>query len=842
MLESRQMLSVYPVPYGASDLDTSEYMLGTVNVTVVLLESDGTIDPSTEDWTQLQINLLKSNTASALQYWLNVHDQQNATSSLEFVIDFTYADNPVEIPYEPIARPMTDHPLWSRAFLEAVGMDTTDNTTEDLLRFNHQQRLAAGTNWSFTIFYINSANDADGRFADGVNAWACPGGPYTAIQSHRTPATIAHEIGHIFYPLDEYPNNRSYYDSRGYYNTQNLNAYDDNPDPSSRVPSIMDAGTREYAFANNLISPSAAAMLGWQDTDGDGIFDVLDIPLKLSGAGRYNSLTGNYEFRGVSVVDTLDNLNPSSELDHNITINRVARVEYRIDGGAWTTAETFPDAYEVEVDVKIGGLPTGWRQIEIRTVGQFDGITSAIFVGTPDEVAMIAQQGINGLVWNDVDGDGAWDTNEFGPGGWEVTLLDENQTPIAFVDGVEPDDYPDGSIVSTVNPRATLSSVGTAVSGTGVGVQTRSNASTGGRVFSFPWNDGWYSNWQGDRRQLRVDFSTPVNSVSIDACYYHADHDGAQGRLRVYDAQGNMLACYETAPLTAGAFERMTISRPERDIAYAIADSIRTKCVRLDNLDFSVDASVTTGPTGEYVFPGLPAGQYYVEINAPSGWTPTAPTSGMRSVSMLSGQTVKQVDFAVQPYLYGDANLDGRVDAKDASIMAANFGRPNATWAAGDFNGDSTVDQNDAAILAKHWGVSLAPPMEAAVPNDPPAMGPLPAGDGRIPQRLSQPIIARRNPLPREQALTPVGERTAASKNDASGEQAAASDALMSDADMAEAVYGPEIARPDMRHELGSLSHEMAQRRRQPKNDFTQDESALAVDLLMASAKEPRTE
>ena len=43
-------------------------------------------------------------------------------------------------------------------------------------------------------------------------------------------------------------------------------------------PSSAETGLRE-AVASTL------AMLGWQDSDGDGIFDVLDVPHRLTGSG-----------------------------------------------------------------------------------------------------------------------------------------------------------------------------------------------------------------------------------------------------------------------------------------------------------------------------------------------------------------------------------------------------------------------------------------------------------------------------------------------------------------------------------------------------------------------------
>ena len=51
---------------------------------------------------------------------------------------------------------------------------------------------------------------------------------------------------------------------------------------------------------------------------------------------------------------------------------------------------------------------------------------------------------------------------------------------------------------------------------------------------------------------------------------------------------------------------------------------------------------------------------------------------------------------------YGDANLDGKIDDIDATLMAANWGS-GAGWAGGDFNGDGIVDAADAAIMADNW-------------------------------------------------------------------------------------------------------------------------------------------
>ncbi len=56
-------------PFGAAANDTSEFMSGSVYVNVVLFESDGKIDPSTEDWTPTQITQVESQITTGLNWW-----------------------------------------------------------------------------------------------------------------------------------------------------------------------------------------------------------------------------------------------------------------------------------------------------------------------------------------------------------------------------------------------------------------------------------------------------------------------------------------------------------------------------------------------------------------------------------------------------------------------------------------------------------------------------------------------------------------------------------------------------------------------------------------------------
>ena len=50
------------------------------------------------------------------------------------------------------------------------------------------------------------------------------------------------------------------------------------------------------------------------------------------------------------------------------------------------------------------------------------------------------------------------------------------------------------------------------------------------------------------------------------------------------------------------------------------------------------------------------------------------------------------------PYLLGDANLDGTVDGQDFVQWNANKFSSMPAWCAGDFNADGTVDGQDFVI------------------------------------------------------------------------------------------------------------------------------------------------
>ncbi|MCP4195301.1 MAG: hypothetical protein GY768_32275 [Planctomycetaceae bacterium] len=433
-LEERRLLSA--VPYGADADDTAEFMLGDVLVSVVLLESDGTLEPSTEDWTRQSIQETKERIVTGMEWWSDALDQQSSVHDLNFYFDFTFADQPVSTGYEPISRPSNDFAFWINDFFAAAEVPSASGFDARILAFNHRQRVEYGTDWAFTIFVVNAKQDSDNRFdASGSfsRAFAFAGGRFFVATSERPASTFAHEAAHMFWAMDEYAGGKSYDEHRGYYNSQNRNAYDGNPNPEARVRSIMDSHLA--AFPTYAISESAMETIGWKDSDQDGIFDVFDVPHRLEGAGEFVFEESIYSFSGNTQVQTLLNQNPDGN-GNAITLNRISRVEVRFDQSAWETVGTF-DAYQVDLELEIP-VPFAAETIEIRSVDDSTGVTSETWVDRLDS-PLIGWQNV-GLP-TDVNGDDVVSPldaliviNELNQNGSRELLPAPVESVVAFID------------------------------------------------------------------------------------------------------------------------------------------------------------------------------------------------------------------------------------------------------------------------------------------------------------------------------------------------------------------------------------------------------------------------
>ncbi len=415
-------------------------------------------------------------------------------------------------------------------------------------------------------------------------------------------------------------------------------------------------------------------MLGWQDSDSDGVFDLLDVPMVLDGVGRFNAAASEYSFRGTAKTDTLPNLN-SSGIQNDITLNRISRIEYRIDSGAWTTILT-PNAYEVELDFKIP-LSVSSGTLEIRAIDAKTSVTSNVFRGTIGAKAdATTTSGISGFVWTDANSNGIWDPNEKARPGMNLRLVDANGQPVALQRSVEPDDRGVGEISPNSFAGVSLAAVGNDTDGS-VGVFADTRASTGNKVLR-PYSNGlqdFATSWRGNRHQLRVDFQTPTSFVSVDVI--GADL-ASYGRLEAYSSAGVLLDRVTSAVLSNGRVQNLAIGRATADIAYIMIKGHDETGIVIDNIKFGPQSSTKTDALGRYSFPSLVAGTYQVEMVLPAqGYTPTSPATSKQSAVVVASQATPHVDFGVfysgSPWnnelFPEDTNKDGVVTPLDALLV-----------------------------------------------------------------------------------------------------------------------------------------------------------------------------
>lgn len=668
-LESRQLFA--SLPFGAQPGDTGEFMLGRIAVTPVLLESNGTIDPNQYDWSASQIQDVLNNLDTGLQWWNSLLQTKSTVHDLDWVIDDRFAVNPVATGYEPISRVSNDFRFWVREFLTGQGYNSAGSIDGDMRLFNDAQRQRLGTDWSFTIFVVNSHFDPDGNFASGGSfsrAFAFAGGLYFVTPSTRPASTYSHETGHMFWARDEYLGGGSYTQRRGYYNAQNLNAAD-NPAPGfSQQPSIMTAGGLLQQAYNNVVSADATLeQIGWRDSDSDGIFDVLDVPIQLQGRGFWDATANRYRFIGSAQVGTLTNLN-SSGFRNDITINEISRLEYRLDGGDWQTLLTV-NAYTTNIDVSIP-VPAGSNQIEIRAVGTIAGIESFSYTSEVDRPNITNVNGISGVAWVDDDRDRVWDPTEYGRAEWFVDLVNSQGTPISLQTVFNPDNFSAGELPNNFNSRVVFSSVGTLTDGR-VGFFTDSTGNLGQTFHGYnPATQTWSSVWTDASQRLQANFASPTSQVEVDIIGNGAN---SVGRIDAFNAAGQLIARSTSPTLGNGQRVTLRVGRIQNDIAYVIISGHGSgRTIRIDDFRMGATSSVQTNNQGQYRFENLPAGTYFLKARPASNvYNTISPTNGIQTATLVAGVPTTNVDFSFEYISSNWQNPNNRFDVDNNTAINA---------------------------------------------------------------------------------------------------------------------------------------------------------------------------
>ena len=316
-------------------LDTSRYMMGSVAFSIILPESTGAIDPNQEDWTPTEIATVISKIKEGLAWWASLRPD----AFVSFVDNYYV----VNTGYEPINHPQWEEWLWIHDVMAALGYPSGDRF-DRVRTFDNDLRDSLGTDWAFTIFVVDSTVDLDGKFADGQYfAYAYFGGPFLVMTYDNDGWGIgnmhgvtAHELGHIFWATDEYDAVSQF---SGYLHVEEV----------SQSGCLMHTGVIGcLSDGSPSGSRGTTGQIGWRDWgDNPGVMDILDVPPETSLAVYTPDPTDDDTptFTGSTTVVAY----PSYE-GAWVTINTIANVEFRVDGGPWAPSIPVDGSFDEAVE------------------------------------------------------------------------------------------------------------------------------------------------------------------------------------------------------------------------------------------------------------------------------------------------------------------------------------------------------------------------------------------------------------------------------------------------------------------------------------------------------------
>jgi hypothetical protein len=161
-------------------------------------------------------------------------------------------------------------------------------------------------------------------------------------------AVMAHELTHCYYALDEYQEAGEGCTARsGYLNFENQNSCApggcggcDSNAPFCIMRSVSLGAAQVCAYTKGQI--------GWMDTDGDSIPDILDTTCEtiLYEYTPDPCSTSTPAYAGTCWVERLENLNPRNSRKNEITLAMIEGVEFRVDGGPWQDASPTDGAWD----------------------------------------------------------------------------------------------------------------------------------------------------------------------------------------------------------------------------------------------------------------------------------------------------------------------------------------------------------------------------------------------------------------------------------------------------------------------------------------------------------------
>ncbi len=360
--------------------DTSRYLYGDVIIAMVLPESNGVISPSVENWTTAEVYTVTSSSVSGMNVWW----QSEPNAAVTFI--YVFGDKPpvggvsntVSCNYEAGRMSNFDNNVMT-SFMATLGYSSTSWNTS-VYSYVNDLRKQYGADWAYLVQVRDDSDGSCGR------ASAYLGGPATTLFNCdlRSGGVLRHESGHIFQASDEYcpdacqsPVGRS-----GYLQVVNANSQGPSGTGGPGFFNGKGEGISNVMINNGAsIGPYTRGQIGWRDSDGDGILDILD---------TYPRTVGLIPTVGAGiVVNGLASVVPLPGSGNDISIDRVAGVDVRINGLTWLPAQPVDGAFSAVTEtfqLTLPLLPNGTYSVTARTRNGV-GNVEPIFTSTTFTVA-----------------------------------------------------------------------------------------------------------------------------------------------------------------------------------------------------------------------------------------------------------------------------------------------------------------------------------------------------------------------------------------------------------------------------------------------------------------------
>jgi hypothetical protein len=416
---------------------TSEYMVGDIAVGLILPASNGIAEPSRVQWTSAQVQDAQAQLMQAMDLYVDMEPNARLT----FFYQFESAPPPGGVPgsvscdYEAAFHPLLDDQV-DNSCLRTLGY-TDSSVWKNRYDYVNDLRAQYQTHWAFMAKVVSTGSM--GYCAEMTAGVAFLGGPEFAVCGFSGNwGVMAHETFHVFGAEDQYKDVSPIL-LGGYLQVVNANSRGD-----GKTGYFQGSGEDQSCTMPDgrlCWDVYLRGQIGWRDTDGDGVLDVMDTFPDTTFTGRIGEYTLTY-------TGTVTDMPLRSEWRDktSVSINTIANVQYRIDGRSWLDAIPVDGGYDSNPEnftFTTPALPNGSHTIEARAINSVGNVevsyavdrvlvTSSPVTNTVPFAAFVVTPTM-GDVWTvftvdgsdssdledppsdlevrwDWDGDGVWDT------------------------------------------------------------------------------------------------------------------------------------------------------------------------------------------------------------------------------------------------------------------------------------------------------------------------------------------------------------------------------------------------------------------------------------------------